>query len=83
MATQPMGVFWTTAIQQTISSDKRGRVTSLEATVTSALMPIGMMVAGPLSEAVGEKRYLASTILIFLILIVITLRTKGVFKFSD
>lgn len=83
IATQPMGVFWVTAIQRTISSDKRGRVTSLEATVTSALMPIGMMAAGPLSEAVGEKRYLSATILIFLISIVITLRTKGVFKFSD
>ena len=83
IATQPMGVFWATAIQQTIADDKRGRVTSLEATVTRALMPIGMMVAGPLSEAMGERRYLTSTILVFLTSIAFTSRTKGVSNFSD
>lgn len=83
LATQPMGVFWATALQQTISDDKRGRVTSLEATVTSALIPIGMMSAGPLSQYLGEKRYLTMTILIFLISILVTLRSKGVTRFSE
>lgn len=83
IATQPMGVFWATALQREVPVELRGRVMSLDSTLTSALVPFGMMLAGPMSEAVGERTYLASSLILFLILSVIALITPGVARFSS
>lgn len=83
LATQPMGIFWATALQRAFPDELRGRVMSLESTMSSALAPIGMMAAGPLSKLLGEKVYLISSAIIFLTLVCLTMRVKGVNTLSD
>ena len=83
VATQPMGIFWATALQRSIPDALRGRVMSLEATISSALAPVGMMLAGPLSQLMGESTYLIASSILFLLLVCVTLRVKGVVYLAD
>ncbi|MEI6407228.1 MAG: MFS transporter [Actinomycetes bacterium] len=83
VATQPMGVFYGTALQRQVPTELRARVMSLDAMITGSLIPGGMMLAGPASEYFGEKNYLAGTALTFLIISVIVLRIPSVKSFGE
>jgi MFS family permease len=52
------GVFWDTALQQNIRQDVLSRVYAYDALGSWVLMPVGVAVAGPLSEAIGIDRSL-------------------------
>jgi MFS family permease len=47
------GVFWDVALQQNIPQQALSRVYSYDAVGSFVLMPMGLVVAGPLSEAIG------------------------------
>jgi MFS family permease len=83
LATEPMGIFWQTAIQKAAPDHSRARVLSFESMLSSALMPIGVGLAGPMSHLLGEKIYLTICAVIFLFIGVIALMIPGVTTFSD
>ncbi|MFF5727176.1 MFS transporter [[Kitasatospora] papulosa] len=49
---------WTTALQQHVPAAKLSRVSSNDVLVSSALLPLGFAVAGPLSEGIGLSQTL-------------------------
>jgi len=83
LATEPMGIFWQTAIQKAAPDHSRARVLSFESMLSSALMPIGVGLAGPMSHLLGEKIYLSICAVIFLVIGVIALMIPGVSTFSN
>jgi MFS family permease len=83
LATEPMGIFWQTAIQKAAPDHSRARVLSFESMLSNALMPIGVGLAGPMSHLLGEKIYLTICALIFLFIGSIALLIPGVALFSD
>jgi MFS family permease len=83
MATEPMGVFWQTAIQKAAPDQSRARVLSFESMLSNALMPIGVGLAGPMSHLLGEKIYLTFFQVIFVLIGVIALMIPGVATFSN
>jgi hypothetical protein len=52
---ETFGVLWDTTMQQEIPRDRLSRVYSYDALGSFALIPLGLAVAGPVSEAVGTK----------------------------
>lgn len=52
------GVFWDTSLQQNIPQEKLSRVYSYDALGSFILIPLGLIVAGPLAEAVGTDEAL-------------------------
>jgi len=83
LATEPMGIFWQTALQRNAPVESRARVMSFESMLSKALMPIGVGLAGPLSDLLGEKIYLLICVLIFLMLSTIALSIPSVRSFSS
>jgi len=83
LATEPMGIFWQTALQKNAPEQSRARVMSFESMLSSALMPIGVGLAGPLSHLFGEKFYLSICACIFLALGAFGLIFPGVRTFSN
>jgi predicted MFS family arabinose efflux permease len=83
MATEPMGVFWQTAIQKAAPDQSRARVLSFESMLSNALMPIGVGLAGPMSHLLGERIYLTICAVIFVLIGAIALMIPGVATFSN
>jgi MFS family permease len=83
LATEPMGVFWQTAIQKAAPDHSRARVLSFESMLSNALMPIGVGLAGPMSHLLGEKIYLTICAVIFILIGAIALMIPGVSTFSN
>ena len=52
------GVFWDLSLQQNIPQEKLSRVYSYDALGSFVLIPLGLIVAGPLAEAVGADETL-------------------------
>lgn len=52
------GVFWDTSLQQNIPQEKLSRVYSYDALGSLVLIPLGLVAAGPLAEAVGADETL-------------------------
>lgn len=52
------GVFWDTSLQQNIPQEKLSRVYSYDALGSFILIPLGLVAAGPLAEAVGADETL-------------------------
>ncbi|MDU5333128.1 MFS transporter [Enterococcus sp.] len=58
---------FTSYLQETVAPEKMGRVFSLFGSVMSAAMPIGLLLAGPMSEKVGiAKWFLISGVLVLI-----------------
>jgi len=71
-----VNTIYVTIIQTTVPKDKMGRVTSVDHTLSLAIMPIGSIIAGPLGELLGTR-------LLFLILGIIGLfAVFSVWQFS-
>ena len=51
-------VWWLTALAERIPPDKLSRVTSYDWMVSLALIPLGFILAGPVSESVGATEML-------------------------
>jgi MFS family permease len=52
------GTLWTTALQQLVPAERLSRVTSYEWLGSMAFMPLGYVLAGPMSEVFGTSRIL-------------------------
>ena len=49
------GVLWDTSLQQHVPPDRLSRVSSYDALGSFALMPIGLILVGPIAHAIGLK----------------------------
>ena len=55
---EPFSVYWRTALQREIPSDKLARCHQLDWMASLALMPVGMALTGPAVAGVGEHTVL-------------------------
>jgi MFS family permease len=78
VAFEPFMVFWNTALQREIPQDKLARVASLDWMSSFALMPIGLAVAGPLADALGQDVVLAGAGVSLLLITFAVLLVPGV-----
>ncbi len=80
---EPFNIYWQTALQREIPTDKLARVSSLDWMVSTSLLPLGMALTGPAVSAVGVKPVLllsaavnvASTVAVLFVPGVLQLRT--------
>lgn len=75
------GVLWDTALQQEVPEDKLSRVASYDALGSFALMPLGLAIAGPISELVGVRATLMGGACINIAAIVAVLSLRDVRAF--
>ena len=80
MSTEPLGVFWTSALQREVPDELRARVMSVDAMASTALMPIGMAIAGPVMGIFGETNYLMFDVAVFLSANLLILFVPGFIK---
>jgi len=71
------GVFWDTTLQQHIPDEKLSRVSSYDVLGSFALIPVGVAVMGPISNAIGVADTLMGAAL------VVVLATVAVISVSD
>ena len=71
------GVFWDTTLQQHIPDEKLSRVSSYDVLGSFALIPVGVAVMGPISDAIGVADTLMGAAL------VVVLATIAVISVSD
>jgi len=55
---ETFGVLWDTAMQQEIPGDRLSRVSSYDALGSFVLIPVGLIVPGPVAEAIGTSETL-------------------------
>ena len=82
LATEPFGVYWSTALQREIPSEMLGRVSSVDYMGSLALMPIGMALAGPVTKLVGERPYLIGATVFHILLCFVMLAIPGAIYFK-
>jgi hypothetical protein len=63
---EAFGVLWDTSMQQEIPQDRLSRVYSYDALGSWALVPLGLAVVGPISEALGTRATLVGAALLSL-----------------
>jgi MFS family permease len=70
------GVFWDISLQQNIPQEKLSRVYSYDALGSFVLIPLGLVVAGPLAETVGadETLWLAAVTIVIGVLAMLAVR---------
>lgn len=54
-STPTLGLAWTSAVQDHVPDDRLGRIYSVDALGSYALIPIGFVVAGAASDAIGPS----------------------------
>lgn len=74
----PWEAYWNSAIQREIPPELQGRVFSVDFMGSSALMPLGFVLVGPVTAAVGEKPFLISAAVFHLLLCALVLLVPGV-----
>jgi DHA3 family tetracycline resistance protein-like MFS transporter len=75
---EPFAVWWMSALQREIPSDKLARVSSVDWMASFGLMPLGLALTGPIVAAVGESTVLLGSILLLVMITFAVLRVPGV-----
>jgi len=78
---EPFNVYWQSALQREIAPDKLARVSSLDWMASFGLMPLGLALTGPLSNAIGEVAVLLGAGLACIVITFAVLRVPGVDEF--
>jgi len=73
-------VLWQTAMQTNIPRESLSRVTSYDAFGSLALAPLGLIIAGPLTERFGSETTLIAMAALFLLVLGLMLAVPGVRK---
>ena len=71
-------VIWNTAMQSNIPRDSLSRVTSYDAFGSLAFAPIGLIIAGPITERIGTEQTLIGMAIIFWTLLSVMLCVPSV-----
>lgn len=80
---EPFAVWWATALQREIPTDRLARVSSVDWMASFGLMPLGLALTGPLVERVGESAVLLGSIVALVMITVLVLRVPGVAEFRN
>lgn len=80
---EPFSVWWATALQKSIPSDKLARVSSVDWMASFALMPLGLALTGPLVAQIGQTWVLAGSVVALLAITYFVLKVPGVAEFRD
>ena len=73
-------VLWQTAMQTNIPRESLSRVTSYDAFGSLALAPLGLIIAGPVTERFGSETTLIAMAALFLLVLGLMLAVPGVRK---
>lgn len=74
----PWEAYWSSAIQREIPQELQGRVFSVDYMGTVGLMPIGLALVGPVTQAFGERNFLLAAIVFHLVTCGLVLLVPGV-----
>ena len=74
----PWEAYWNSAIQREVPPELQGRVFSVDYMGSTALMPLGFVLVGPVTHIMGEKPFLISASIFHLVLCVLVLFVPGV-----
>lgn len=74
----PWEAYWSTQIQREIPVEYQGRVFSIDYMGSVGLMPLGMALAGPLTNFFGERPFLISTSIFHILICAVVLLVPGV-----
>jgi MFS family permease len=77
---EPFNVYWQTALQREIPTDKLARVSSLDWMASLALLPVGMALTGPAVEAFGVTAVLLLAAAVNVVSTVAALFVPGVLE---
>ena len=76
-------VLWQTAMQTNIPRESLSRVTSYDAFGSLALAPLGLIIAGPVTERFGSETTLIAMAALFLLVLGLMLSVPGVRKLEE
>lgn len=79
----PWEAFWFTAVQREVPAEYQARVFSLDYMGTWALLPLGMALAGPMSEWFGERPLLIGISIFHLLICAVVMLVPGVAKMNS
>jgi len=74
----PWEAFWSTQVQREVPTEFQGRVFSLDYMGSIGLMPLGMALAGPLANLLGERPLLIGVSIFHLVICAVVLLVPGV-----
>lgn len=74
----PWEAFWSTQVQREVPAEYQGRVFSIDYMGSVGLMPLGMALAGPLSNLFGERPFLIGISIFHLLICGLVLLVPGV-----
>ena len=74
----PWDAFWPLAIQREIPVEKQGRVFAVDHAGSAGMIPVGMALVGPVTQAFGEKQFLLFAVVFHLVINVIVAQVPGV-----
>ncbi len=74
----PWEAYWNTALQREIPTELQGRVFSVDYMGSTALMPLGFAIVGPVTQVIGEKPFLLGAVIFHVTLCALVLLVPGV-----
>ena len=77
-STEPFGIYWSTAIQREVPQELQGRVFSVDHMGSLSLLPLGMALAGPTTEAFGIRNVLIFVVAFHIVTGLAVLAVPGV-----
>ncbi|MDN0194141.1 MFS transporter [Streptomyces sp. S.PNR 29] len=83
VAMMPFNVLWETALQRQFPAELMGRVTSVDWLVSLGLLPLGLMVAGPVADLVGRTPVLLVAAVVQVVSAALVLLVPGVRDFHQ
>lgn len=78
-----LGVIWTTTMQEMVPDDKLGRVSSIDWLCSLSLMPVGLVVAGLLTDSIGPREVFIIGGMLNILLAIIALVFSNVSKLEN
>ena len=79
----PWEAFWFTSVQREVPAEYQARVFSLDYMGTWALLPLGMALAGPMADWLGERPLLIGISIFHLLICAVVLLVPGVAKMNS
>jgi MFS family permease len=74
----PWEAFWNTQVQREVPAEYQARVFSIDYMGSVGLLPLGMAIAGPLSDLLGERPLLIGVTVFHLLICAVVLLVPGV-----
>ena len=76
------GIGWETSLQQHIPGDRLSRVSSYDALGSFVAIPLGLVAAGPLANALGTRNVIVTAAIVYAALTVATLAVPSVWNLT-